>query len=316
MIVLKFGGKSLSTTTKVREICEYIFTRAKTQKVIVVVSAFGNTTDQLIEQYGQYGGTREDTPERDILLSTGELQSAALVCTMLSSMGVSARCMGAREAGINAIGAHGKGIITSIDKRKLNNAQKTHNVIVVAGFQAVDSNNEIITLGRNGSDTTAVAIASAFNTAVEIYSDFDGIYHGDPRRHNYSKIDCINYKDATLLAQSGAPVLSLSSINIAEQSQTPIYTKQASNPTGQGTFVTEVAKPQITISVKDNLSQITINFNGNLTNMQNSLNYIVQKVNFHSFSAKNNKIELIIEQKYAKEAEITLAKLNNLLEAQ
>lgn len=314
MVVLKFGGKSLETISKVQKVCEYILMRSKTQKLIVVVSAFGKTTDNLVSQFEQYGGSKEDSRERDVLLATGETQASALVATMLSSMGAKAKSMGAREVAIYAIGSHGSGIITGIDRTNVNSALSNHDILVVAGFQAIDSNGEIITLGRNGSDTTAVAIASAFNTAVEIYSDFDGIYHGDPRRQNYKKIDQINYDDAINLAQSGAPVLSLASTEIAKLSSTPIIAKQSDMPNKSGTYVTNVAKPQTTICTKDNLSKIIINFNGNKTNLQKTTEYILKNVKYISFNAKNNKIELIIEQKYSQTVEFNLAKLNNLLE--
>lgn len=314
MIITKFGGKSLDTIQKVQNVCNYIIARAKTQKIVVVVSAFGEKTDELIKKYHEYGGTSAATAHYDMLLSIGELESAALVTTMLTSMGAKAKAMGAAEANIMAIGNHSSGIITGINKNAIAEALKTHDIVVVAGFQGINSGGEVITLGRNGSDTTAVALASAFNTAVEIYSDFNGIYHGDPRRQNFKKISEISYNDALELAGSGAPVLSASSVSIAEQSATQIIAKASNTPNGFGTFVTNIPKSQITITTKDNLSKITINFNGNNSNMQKTLKYIINNVNFIDFSAKNSKIELIIAQNISKKIEYTLAKLNNLLE--
>ena len=312
MVVLKFGGKSLGTKEKIIKVCEYVKHRVIKDKVLMVVSAIGNTTDTLESIASNYEATNKR--EIDALISTGEMQSASICAMVLDNIGVKAISLNAFQLGICAKGEHGSGVITSVDKSYISSKFETYDVIVVTGFQGLNDKNEVITLGRGGSDTTAVALSIAFDCKVEIYSDFDGIYQGDPKRLNYKKLNSVNYLDMKKMADAGAKVLASSANNLAKCYSKKIVCKQSSNPNLNGTQVFEFKNQSININYVENLTKITINFANDIQKLQKSIKYVVKSVKFYDIYVKNDQIVLYLDSKYSKSAENQLAKLNDLLE--
>ena len=225
MRVLKFGGKSLETIEKCTNICKFIKSIYKNEKqLIIVVSAMGNTTDKLLNLAMDFGYdkiknklTLSARRELSNLLSIGEMQSASLISTMLLSMGVPAKSINARDIEIRTFGDYLNGKISYINKTKINEFLSNEIVAVVTGFQGINNNNEITTLGRGGSDTTAVALASIYDTKAEIYSDYNGVFSGDPKNDKYKKFNNINYDSINSMANSGAKVLESRAIEIAKK---------------------------------------------------------------------------------------------------
>ncbi|MDD4833920.1 MAG: aspartate kinase, partial [Lutispora sp.] len=231
--------------------------------LVVVVSAMGKTTDYLIEMAHQVSH-KPKKREMDVLMSTGEQVSISLLSIALNDIGIAAVSYTGPQLGIKTEGYHTKSRISEIDKDVILNAVNKGKVVIVAGFQGVNGNNEITTLGRGGSDTTAVAIAAKLNCPCEIYTDVDGIYTVDPRVYpSARKLESISYDEMLELASSGAGVLHTRSIEMAE-----IYnvTLTVALNTGdiQGTIIKELdstmEKTAITgLAVDNSESMITLN---------------------------------------------------------
>ena len=173
--VLKFGGSSVSDFTKIRNIAEMLKNRIENdEQLIVVVSAMGKTTDQLMENVAALTSEPKQQ-ELALLLTTGEQQTVSYLSMVLNDIGVQARAMTGYQAGIKTVGHHLKSRIAEINPDTFDKAFETHDVLVVAGFQGINDELELTTLGRGGSDTTAVALAAANQTPCEIYTDVDGV---------------------------------------------------------------------------------------------------------------------------------------------
>lgn len=217
LIVQKFGGSSLADVERLRraaEICRAA--RNGEHDLIVVVSAMGDTTDDLAELAHEIN---PDPPERelDALLTTGEQQSAALLAMTLESIGIKARSFTGWQAGIITDASHGNARIALITASRLRAALRSGTVAVVSGFQGLDPAGDITSLGRGGSDTTAVALAAALNAgSCRIYSDVDGIYTADPRLVTGAKLlSSIDYTDMLRLATAGSQVLHCRAVELA-----------------------------------------------------------------------------------------------------
>lgn len=264
IIVQKYGGSSIETIEKIRNVAKRIGERKeKGFDLVVVVSAMGKTTDYLIEMAHQVSN-KPKKREMDVLMSTGEQVSISLLSIALNDIGIAAVSYTGPQLGIKTEGYHTKSRISEIDKDVILNAVNKGKVVIVAGFQGVNGNNEITTLGRGGSDTTAVAIAAKLNCPCEIYTDVDGIYTVDPRVYpSARKLESISYDEMLELASSGAGVLHTRSIELAE-----IYnvTLTVALNTGdiQGTIIKELdstmEKTAITgLAVDNSESMITLN---------------------------------------------------------
>ncbi|MFA7572961.1 MAG: aspartate kinase [Lutispora sp.] len=264
IIVQKYGGSSIETIEKIRNVAKRIGERKeKGFDLVVVVSAMGKTTDYLIEMAHQVSH-KPKKREMDVLMSTGEQVSISLLSIALNDIGIAAVSYTGPQLGIKTEGYHTKSRISEIDKDVILNAVNKGKVVIVAGFQGVNGNNEITTLGRGGSDTTAVAIAAKLNCPCEIYTDVDGIYTVDPRVYpSARKLESISYDEMLELASSGAGVLHTRSIELAE-----IYnvTLTVALNTGdiQGTIIKELdstmEKTAITgLAVDNSESMITLN---------------------------------------------------------
>ena len=226
IIVQKYGGSSLSNLEEIKFVAKKIKGSLKnSNKIVIVVSAMGNTTDELVklgESFLKNNNEIDNLRDFDQLLSTGEIISASLMSMSLREINVNAISLTGQKAGIFTDDLHGSARISSIDKKVILNELTERDVVIVAGFQGVSEYGEVTTLGRGGSDTTAVAIASALNAKrCEIYTDVKGIFTADPRLVNDSKlISNISYDEMLEMASLGAKMhprsIEIASINKIE----------------------------------------------------------------------------------------------------
>ena len=224
IIVQKYGGSSVATTEKIITIAKRLIERKKTNpKIVVVVSAMGDTTDDYISLAKEITDT-PDKRELDVLMSTGEMISASLLAMSLKSMGCDAISYNAYQLDIQTSGTHGKSLIDDIDVSKIEKSLDEGKIVVVTGFQGLDDIGDITTLGRGGSDTSAVALAIKLNGKCEIYTDVDGIYFTDPRKFkDAKKLEEIEYEEMLELASLGAQVMHSRSIELAQKYQIELY---------------------------------------------------------------------------------------------
>lgn len=313
---MKFGGKSLDCFKKVQKICKNIKKIYKNdKKIIIVVSAIGKTTDNLIETSKNYYKSNYSSRELDVLLSTGETQSSALFALALNSCGVPAKSLQAFQLNISTFGDFQNSRISYINKQPILECFENNQVVVVPGFQGINKNGEITTLGRGGSDTTAAALGAIFDCNTEIYSDFDGVFYGDPRCFNYKKIKTIDYDSMINIASTGAKVLEARAVEIAKGFNTQIICKQSSNQNLSGSTVSNIEKSFVSISKLDNLCQITINFSQNndiILLSKNVLN-VLKNFKFYNFEINNNKITFYIDSLQKDKIEYCLASKLKLL---
>ena len=222
--VLKFGGSSVSDFSKIRNISEMLKRRVEQgEQLIVVVSAMGKTTDQLMENVNML----TETPKDDalaLLLTTGEQQTVSYLAMTLNDMGISAKAMTGYQAGIKTVGHHLKSRIAEINPDTFHKAFEQHDVLVIAGFQGINDDFELTTLGRGGSDTTAVALAASNNTPCEIYTDVDGVYATDPRVYaKANRLSAVSYEEMMEMSALGAGVLETRSVELANNYNIPLY---------------------------------------------------------------------------------------------
>ena len=237
-IVLKFGGTSLMDHERVlRAAARAAELAQQGAQVVVVVSAWGHTTDALLQQAAPFPENRR---ERDALLAAGEQMSAALMAMALQSLGCAAVSLTGIQAGILTDGDHGNAGILALCGDRIGRELAKGNAVVVAGFQGVDAEGDITTLGRGGSDTTAVALAALLRADVcRIYTDVDGVYDKDPRLHpDAVRYDRIGYDAMLALAKSGAQVLHDRCVEWGKRYGVPIHVLSSFRP-GPGTVVTD-----------------------------------------------------------------------------
>ena len=201
IIVHKYGGSSVATTEKILDIARYLGkVKDKGNEVVAVVSAMGKTTDGLIKLANEIT-ENPDKREMDRLMSTGEQQTIALLSIALQSLGYPAISLTGRQAGIRTGGHHTKNRIEEIKGENIKKHLKEGKIVIVAGFQGVNEKGDVATLGRGGSDTSAVALAAALGAKCEIYTDVDGIYSIDPRVYpEAKKLSVISYEEMMELA--------------------------------------------------------------------------------------------------------------------
>lgn len=229
LIVQKYGGSSVADIEKIKNVAKRIIkTRRKGNNVVVVVSAPGNMTDELIELAEQLSPVPHER-ELDMLLATGEQRSIALLAMAIHTQGEDAISFTGPQCGIITDVSHGRARIKNINTARLVKELKRTHIIIVAGFQGISSEHNITTLGRGGSDLTAVALASALKADVcEIYTDVDGIYNADPRLvPDARKIDRISYDEILEMAGSGSQVMQARSIEVAKKYNVDIHVRSA-----------------------------------------------------------------------------------------
>jgi aspartate kinase len=242
LVVQKYGGSSVATTEKIAAVAKRVAERAKDAQMVVVVSAMGDTTDELISMAKQLCASPDDR-ELDKLLATGEQASSALLAIALHNLGVKAVSLTGGQAGIITEKTAGKARILKIDSRRLREELAAGNVVVVAGFQGVtDSASwaDITTLGRGGSDTTAVALAAALKAdSCEIYTDVDGVFTADPRiEPNARKLSSISYEEMLEMAGQGARVMHSRAVELGQLYGVEILVANASGQV-PGTIIKE-----------------------------------------------------------------------------
>ncbi|HPW41367.1 MAG TPA: aspartate kinase [Bacillota bacterium] len=223
IIVQKYGGTSVETIEKINNIAEHIVKRkSEGNDMVIVVSAMGKTTDHLINMAHEISPD-PDKRELDVLMATGEQVSMSLLSIALNHLGADAVSFTGQQVGIRTNGSHTKSKIADINEEKIREEHRKGKIVIVAGFQGVNEYNEITTLGRGGSDTTAVALAAKLGAQCEIYTDVDGIYTIDPRLYPRArKLDCISYEEMLEMASSGASVMHSRSIELAEKYKVPV----------------------------------------------------------------------------------------------
>ena len=240
--VLKFGGTSVGTLERIQNVSQIIKKfRDQGDDIVAVVSAMSGETNKLIEYAESYSKTPNER-EMDMLLSSGERVTSALLSITLNEQGYKATSMSGREAGIRTTTEHTYARIEDIETNNMTSAIKEGKIIIVAGFQGVSSENgRITTLGRGGSDLTAVALAGALKADVcEIYTDVDGIYTTDPRiEPKAKKLDKISYDEMLELASLGAKVLQNRSVEMAKKLNVNLVSRSSFTPEVEGTLITK-----------------------------------------------------------------------------
>lgn len=220
IVVQKYGGSSVATTEKILEVAKRIAESAKSAQMVVVVSAMGDTTDELISMSKALSPIPDDR-EMDKLLSTGEQASSALMAMALKSLGTDAISLTGGQSGIITERKHGKARIKKIDPKRLKDELENGRVCIIAGFQGITDNAswaDITTLGRGGSDTTAVALAAALRAErCELYTDVEGVYTADPRIvPEARKLSTISYEEMLELAGQGARVMHCRAVELGQ----------------------------------------------------------------------------------------------------
>lgn len=240
LVVQKYGGSSVADADRVRRVAERIVqTKKAGNDVVVVCSAMGDTTDELLD-LAQQVCPAPPARELDMLLTAGERISNALVAMAIESLGSQARSFTGSQAGVITTGAHGKAKIIEVTPGRLQAALAEGQIVLVAGFQGVSQDTkDVTTLGRGGSDTTAVALAAALKADVcEIYTDVDGVFSADPRIvPNAKRLDTVTFEEMLELAACGAKVLMLRCVEYARRYHMPIHVR-SSYSDRPGTIVT------------------------------------------------------------------------------
>lgn len=259
--VQKYGGSSLSNIQKIKTVAGKIADRVKNnEKLVIVVSAMGGTTNELEDLAREI--TKSPNPrEMDMLVTTGEQVSASLMAMAMIEQGVDAVSLNAFQAEINTNSIHSDANIEHINSSKLKQYLDNHDVLIVTGFQGISSEGNVTTLGRGGSDTSAVALAGAFDAACEIYSDFPGIFTTDPRIYpEAKKLNQISYDEILEMARLGASVLHPRAVEIAKKYDIPLYCAGTFSEE-KGTYISSEPIEQAVVtglSVMDNQTQVTI----------------------------------------------------------
>jgi len=264
LIVQKYGGSSVADAERIRNVARRVAkVKDKGNQVVVVVSAMGDTTDNLIKlayQVSEQPGDRE----LDVLLSTGELVSSTLLALALESLGYKAVSLTGAQAGIHTDSSYSRARILRIDSKRVVNELEKGYIVIVAGFQGVTQEMDITTLGRGGSDTTAIALAASLNAEIcQIYTDVEGVYTADPRLvPKARKLNEIGYEEMLELASSGASVMHNRAVELGEVYNVPILVVSSfsDNP---GTIIRKEVSMEVRNKVRGiaydtNVSKVTI----------------------------------------------------------
>ena len=240
IVVQKYGGSSLSTIEKVKKVAKKIVARSKEgNQIVVVVSAMGNETDRLLKLAYQISPS-PDKRELDMLASTGEQVSIALLAMAIHALGNKAISFTARHAGILTDGIYTRAKLIKIDSQKIEKALNIGKIVIVAGFQGINHHDEVTTLGRGGSDLTAVALAVQLKANLcEIFKDVDGVYTTNPKLISDAKrIPRISYDEMSEMSALGAQVMHHRAIDLARKYQLPILVKSTFG-SNKGTMITK-----------------------------------------------------------------------------
>ena len=267
LIVQKYGGTSVADPARIQSVARRIVETAKAgNRVAVVVSAMGGETDKLALLARQLGGEHPNPREYDVLLSTGEQKTIALLAMSIQNMGYAARSFTGAQMGMRTDAAHGRARIESVDHESLLSVLDAGAVAVIAGFQGTDEAGNITTLGRGGSDTSAVAIAAALGAEVcEIYTDVDGVFTSDPNMvPEARKLDRVAYEEMIEMASLGARVLQIRAVRFAMRYRVPLHVRSSFNQS-PGTWVVaqeEVMERLVVSGVTYNRNEAKIRVSG------------------------------------------------------
>lgn len=266
LIVCKFGGTSVASPERIQKVAKRLIARKQAgNDVVAVVSAMGKTTDELV---GLARALNPNPPvrEMDRLLSTGEQVSMSLLAMAIEARGYKALSFTGRQAGIETDGSHQRAKIVKVHSERIMEAIAEGAIPVIAGFQGIDPSGDITTLGRGGSDTTAVAIAWGINADVcEIYSDVDGVYSADPRVCPHArKLDQISYDDMLEMSAAGSGVLQMRAVEFARKFGVVIHSRSAFTET-DGTFVkeaTDMMEEAVITGIAHDTSEVKVTIRG------------------------------------------------------
>ncbi|MGA4670181.1 aspartate kinase [Propionibacteriaceae bacterium Y1923] len=241
-IVMKFGGSSVADADSIKRVARRVLrARQEGNEVVIVISAMGDTTDELMDLALQV--SPQPAPrELDMLLTTGERQSAALLAMALADLGAEAKSYTGSQAGVITTGTHGNARIIDITPGRISTALSEGSIVIVAGFQGVSQDTkDVTTLGRGASDTTAVALADALDAAYcEIYSDVDGVFTADPRIvPGARRIPEISYEEMLEMAANGAKILHLRCVEYARRENVPVHVRSSFSDK-PGTWVKDI----------------------------------------------------------------------------
>ncbi|TLD43467.1 MAG: Aspartokinase [Candidatus Jettenia ecosi] len=293
LIVQKFGGTSVANAERIRAAAKRIIETYKAgNKIIVVVSARGQTTDELIDLAYELTDN-PSTRELDMLMSTGEQISIALVAMAIHALGYPAVSFTGGQVGIITDSYHTKARIRNISTNRIQKELENGTIVIVAGFQGIDANENITTLGRGGSDTTAVALASIMGAdRCDIFTDVDGIYTADPRKVPYArKLEKVSYDEILELASLGAQVMHSRSIEFAKKYNVPLYVRSSFN-NSEGTLICKEVKEMedivvsgVAVSKED--AKITIRAVPDVPGQAAKI--------FHEIARRNINVDMIIQ---------------------
>lgn len=291
IVVQKYGGSSVSSIEKIKNIAKNAIKRVNEgNKLVIVVSAMGDTTDDLLNMAKQISNN-PDKRELDSLLSTGEIVSSSLLSMAIKSFGYDSISFNSFQIQLKTEGVHGKSLIDDLNEKIIIDNLNKNKIVVIAGFQGVNNKGDITTLGRGGSDTTAVALSVKLKGECEIYTDVDGIYSVDPRNYKSAKkIDKIDYEEILELASLGAQVMHSRSVELAQKYGTKIYVGQSLGEMN-GTYIMEVkdmnleSKPVTGIATSDDDVALSIK---NISNNQNIISSI-----FSEIGENNTNVDMI-----------------------
>jgi len=264
LVVQKFGGTSVGSAERIKNVAERVMEeKQRGNDVVVVVSAMGKTTDDLVKLAGELA-ERPSKREMDVLLSTGEQITISLLAMALNAKGTEAVSFTGWQAGIQTEAVHGNARILNIETEKIQAQLKLGKVVIVAGFQGVTEDGAITTLGRGGSDTTAVALAAALKAdKCDIYTDVTGVFTTDPRYiQNARKLLAVSYDEMLELANLGAGVLHPRAVEYAKNYQVPLVVR-SSMEREEGTIIEEEVSMEQNLVVRgvafeDNITSVTV----------------------------------------------------------
>ena len=298
-IVLKFGGSSLSNNENLKIVANKIINLYnKKNNIVVIVSAQGKTTDKLLKDAMELSKS-PSSRELDMLLSTGEQISASKLSILLNELGYTSISLTGWQAGIYTNNTNGNAIINKINTTRIKKELRKNKIVIITGFQGINKNNDITTLGRGGSDTSAVAIASALETKnCYIFSDVDGIYTADPKKvSGAKKLSCLSYDEMQEISNEGVRVLHNRCVTIGKRFKVPIITKSTFN-NKPGTVISDIIEENTIKSiVKKDISKISIIGNEIIKN-KNTISDILtflekEEKNVIHFDISQNKITII-----------------------
>lgn len=299
VVVQKFGGTSVGNVDRIKKVAARIRrTVHEGHQCVVVVSAMGKQTDELVELAGQISSTPHPR-EMDVLLTTGEQVTISLLTMALHELGIKARSFTGWQAGMKTDQVHGKAAVLQVDTQRICRSLKEGEVAVVAGFQGISPDGEITTLGRGGSDTSAVTLAAALSADYcEIYTDVTGVYSADPRVvERAQKIDEISFEEMLELAHLGAGVLHPRSVECAMMHGVPLVVR-SSFVNEPGTWMKEAKEMEQTLAargVAHDLQVARIKVLG-LPNHQESLSKLFQRL-----AEAHINVDMIVQSEHDKQ---------------